>query len=65
MNQTQELQNEITELTNYLREEQSSVYDHLMENPITLPDENSDEFLESLKEYKNYLENLIKQVKEK
>lgn len=56
----EDLQKEINDLTNKLRNEKPSVYKKLVENPITLPDAQSDSFVESLKEYKRNLEELLK-----
>lgn len=59
MNEEQKLENEITELTNKLREEQPSVYKHVTENPVTLPDKSNDGFVKALKKYKGHLEDLL------
>lgn len=56
-----QLEKEITKLTNKLREERPSLYQHITENAATLPDKNSSDFAESLEKYKTYLEELLKQ----
>lgn len=56
-----ELEKEITKLTNKLREERPSLYKHITENTVTLPDKNSSDFSEALEKYKTYLEDLLKQ----
>ena len=61
MSLEQDLENKITELTNKLREEKPSVYKHVTENPVTLPDKNSSDFIDALKKYKKSLEDLLKQ----
>lgn len=54
------LEKKIVVLTNKLRDEQPMVYEHLMENPQTLPDkENEEEFIKALKKYEKHLENLL------
>lgn len=54
------LEKKIIVLTNKLREEKPVVYEHLMENPQTLPDkENEEEFIKALEKYEKHLENLL------
>ncbi|RFC54958.1 hypothetical protein [Brumimicrobium aurantiacum] len=62
MNKKEALEKEINELTNKLRDEKPAVYEHLMESPQTIPndqDEESDDFIKALKEYKEQLLNLL------
>lgn len=56
-----ELEQKITQLTNELREKKPSVYKHMTENPVTLPDKNSSDFIDALKKYKENLEDLLEQ----
>jgi len=54
------LEKKILVLTNKLRDEKPVVYEHLMENPQTLPDkENEEEFIKALQKYEKHLENLL------
>ncbi len=57
----EELEKEITELTNKLREERPSLYEHITENATTLPDKSNADFSEALVKYKDYLEGLLTQ----
>lgn len=61
MGKVEELEKEITKLTDKVREKNPAIYEHLTENPITLPERDSDGFLEALKKYKVHLEELLKQ----
>lgn len=61
MSKESDLENEITELTNKLREERPSLYEHITENVVTLPDKNSSDFSKALEKYKTYLQELLKQ----
>tara|TARA_B100000508_G_scaffold118450_1_gene98603 strand:- start:118763 stop:118948 length:186 start_codon:yes stop_codon:yes gene_type:complete len=61
MSEENDLEQEITRLTNRLREQKPAVYDHMTENPVTLPDKNSSDFIEALRKYKENLENLLNQ----
>ncbi|WP_107037951.1 hypothetical protein [Brumimicrobium mesophilum] len=66
MEKKEELEKEINELTNKLRDEKPAVYEHLMESPQTIPNdqnEESDDFIKSLKEYKEQLEQLLNKDK--
>ncbi|RYM33318.1 hypothetical protein ERX46_10260 [Brumimicrobium glaciale] len=63
MEKQEELEREINELTDRLRKEKPSTYEHLMESPSTIPNnqnENSDDFVESLNKYKNQLIEILK-----
>ena len=55
------LENEITDLTNKLREERPSLYRHITENNVTLPDKGNSDFSTALMKYKNYLQELSSQ----
>lgn len=59
MTEEHELEDKIANLTERLRKEKPPIYDHLMENPVTLPDKQSDGFLNALRKYKEHLEQLI------
>jgi hypothetical protein len=60
MTDEKQLEDEITQLTNQLREEKPAVYKHVTENPVTLPDKGSSDFLAALKQYKKSLIDLLK-----
>ncbi len=57
----EELEKEITELTNKLREQKPSLYKHITENTATLPDKGNDDFSDALVKYKDYLKELLAQ----
>ncbi len=59
MTEEHELEDKIANLTERLRKEKPPIYDHLMENPVTLPDEQSDGFYKALRKYKEHLEQLL------
>ena len=60
MNKKDVLEKKIIVLTNKLRDEKPMVYEHLMENPQTLPDkENEEEFIEALEKYERHLEKML------
>jgi thiamine pyrophosphokinase len=59
MSKIDEIEKEITELTDQLRQEKPTVYSHLQENPQTLPDENNIDFEKALNEYKNHLKDQL------
>jgi len=61
MTDEKQLEDEITKLTNQLREEKPAVYSHLTENPVTLPSKDSNDFLAALKQYKKSLTDLLEQ----
>lgn len=54
-----EIEDEITTLTNKLRSEKPEVYERLLENPQTIPDENNEEMLKALEKYRNNLKELL------
>jgi hypothetical protein len=54
------LEKKIVVLTNKLRDEKPMVYEHLMENPQTLPDkESEEEFVKALEKYEKHLADLL------
>lgn len=59
MNDISTLNDEITTLTNKLKNEQPNVYKLLKENPKTLPTTDNSSMQEELLEYKNHLNQLI------
>ncbi|PWH86881.1 hypothetical protein [Brumimicrobium oceani] len=63
MARKEELQKEINDLTNEIRDKMPSTYKHLMESPGTIPNEqneNSDNFEKLLEKYKNQLIGILK-----
>jgi hypothetical protein len=54
-----ELEQEISQLTERLREEKPTVYKHLLENPQTIPTAPDTEFIEELKAYRETLLKLL------
>lgn len=63
MENKEELQKEINELTNKIRNEKPAVYEHLMESPDTIPNEqndDSDDFGKLLEDYRNQLIEILK-----
>jgi len=64
MEMKDKLEKEINELTNKLREEKPAVYEHLMEAPETIPNEqDEDSFLTALEKYKGQLLELLNKDK--
>jgi hypothetical protein len=61
MTNEKKLEDEITKLTNQLREEKPAVYRHVTENPVTLPNRGDSDFLDALKQYKKSLIDLLEQ----
>lgn len=62
MTRKEELQKEINKLTNEIREKMPAKYEHLMESPNTIPndqDENSENFERLLENYKNQLQEIL------
>lgn len=59
MTEEHELEDKIADLTERLRKEKPPIYEHLMENPVTLPDKQSDGFMKALRKYKDHLEQLL------
>ncbi|PKR80117.1 hypothetical protein CW751_11470 [Brumimicrobium salinarum] len=62
MGKKEEIQKEINDLTNKIRDEKPGAYKHLMESPETIPNDqnkNSDDFVKSLEKYKNQLEGIL------
>jgi ubiquinone biosynthesis protein UbiJ len=54
------LEKKIVVLSNKLREEKPTIYEHLTESPQTLPNkENEEEFIKALEKYEKHLENLL------
>lgn len=63
MTKKEELQREINDLTNEIRDKMPSTYKHLMESPGTVPNEqneNSDNFEKLLEKYRNQLKEILK-----
>lgn len=59
MTDLNELNKEITRLTNKLKDEKPNVYKLLMENPKTIPNTMDDSLKNDLVEYKNHLKELL------
>jgi hypothetical protein len=62
MEKKEKLEKEINELTNKLRNTKPSVYKLLVETPETIPNkqnDNSDDFVMALTQYKEQLEGLL------
>lgn len=62
MDKKEELQKQINELTNKIRETKPGAYKHLMESPETIPNEqndDSDDFIKSLEKYKTQLSGIL------
>ena len=55
----EELQKEINELTEELRNKKPTVYKHLMENPVTLPNKDDLKMADALKKYRDNLVSLL------
>jgi len=54
------LEKKIAVLTNKLRDEKPTVYEHLMESPQTVPNkEDEEEFVKALESYESHLEDLL------
>jgi hypothetical protein len=54
------LEKKIVVLSNKLREEKPTIYEHLTESPLTLPEkENEEEFIKALEKYEKHLETLL------
>lgn len=63
MDKKEELQKEINDLTNKIRNEKPAVYEHLMESPDTIPNEqndDSDNFGKLLEDYRDQLLEILK-----
>jgi hypothetical protein len=54
----QELQNKIIKLTNKIKDENPTVYKHLLENPNTIPNAESKDFKDELRAYYDFLQKL-------
>ncbi len=57
----QQLQESITALTNKLREKKPEVYQHLIENPQTIPNQDNPDFISELKSYRETLLKLLEE----
>ena len=61
MQPLQTIENEITELTNFIETNYPELYQHLLENPITLPSVKRPEInIEIMENYLESLEQLLK-----
>lgn len=65
MESTTQLNEEILELTNALKEKKPTVYKHLLENPKTIPNNADEGLAEALTNYRNHLITLINNKQEK